>query len=304
MKIRLQYILLFATVFACMVGCDKFEGDVSAPSYLKIDSIIVLDNPSDSWSQESGFFTCDIDAVNVTIWVDGDTAETNLGMYDLPITIPVLRSGDITKVQIAPVVRQDGIAGKRIFYPYYNQITLNNVRLQTDSVTDLGTLQTTYISRNTMRVLWREFFEPGPGSVSLDTVVSRCFASDTVRSGYGCGVIRVPQGVKEVNFWSDTTFTINDPQAILYLEMDFWSDVDFSVGLNNPMYSGGLNQIRSHMTIYGKPERRWRKIYINIGALWSKTYNHYPTIRPYFTILNNSGKPGNLFLDNIKLITM
>ena len=89
-----------------------------------------------------------------------------------------------------------------------------------------------------MRVLWREFFEPGPNSVSLDTVVERCYATDTVCNGYGCGVIRVAQGVKEVNFWSDTTFTINDPQAILYLEMDVWSDVDFSVGLNNPMYAG------------------------------------------------------------------
>ena len=287
-----------------VVGCDKFEGDVTAPSYLKIDSIKVVDNPSDSWSQDLGFFSSDIDAVNVTIWVKGDTAETNLGMYDLPAKIPVLRNGIITKVQLAPVVKQDGIAGKRIFYPYYNQITLNDVRLQTDSVTDLGSLQTTYISRNTMRVLWREFFEPGPNSVSLDTVVERCYATDTVCNGYGCGVIRVAQGVKEVNFWSDTTFTINDPQAILYLEMDVWSDVDFSVGLDSPKYAGGLNQIRSHMTIYGKPEKGWRKMYINIGALWSKTYNHYSSIRPYFTILNNSGKPGNLFLDNIKLIVM
>lgn len=36
----------------------------------------------------------------------------------------------------------------------------------------------------------------------------------------------------------------------------------------------------------------------------TSAYDHYPDIRPYFTVLNNSGRPGNVFIDNVKLIVM
>lgn len=291
-----------------VVSCDRYEGGVEVPSYLKVTAIVVEDNPADSWSQDTGFFSCDIDAVNVIIWKSGDTAETNLGTFQLPCKIPVLRNGVIDKMRLVPVVKQDGIAGKRITYPYYEPINLTNVVLAEDSVTDLGTLRTRYISKNTMKVLWQEFFEPAPGgSTTLDSAVKICYSLDTVPpvfGGFGCGKVHVPAGTKSVRFCTDTTYNITDPQSILYLEMDYWSDFDFSVELKNPTYQDGPVQIIPHMTIYGKPERGWQKIYINIGAIWSNACNHYPNIRPHFTILNDEGREGNLFIDNIKLIKM
>ena len=294
---------LFSLLLALVVGCDRFEGEVTEPSYLKINSITIEDNPSDSWSVEDGFFTSEVDAVNIVIWVQGDTAETNLGTFQLPCEIPVLRNGNIDRILINPAVKQDGIAGKRISYPYYESITLNNIMLTTDQVTDLGDLKTRYVPKKLMKVLWSEFFEPGPNQFSLDSVVA-CNSSDTVRSGFGCGVVRINSSQPSISFGTDTTIHLDDPLYIVYLEMDYWSDVDFSVGLSNPAYVGGPNKIESHMTIYGKPEQGWRKIYINLGALWAKQYNYYEDIRPYFTILNSSGKSGNLFLDNIKLVVL
>lgn len=287
-----------------LVGCDRFEGDVTAPSFLKINSVSVVDNSSDSWSVEDGFFTSEVDAVNIVIWVEGDTAETNLGTFQLPCEIPVLRNGNIDRILINPVVKQDGIAGKRIYYPYYNAITLNDITLSTDKVTDLGDLTTTYVSKNTMRVLWQEFFEPGPGEFSVDTVVVPCNDPDIIRSGYGCGMVHVDKNRTSVSFGTDTTIHISDPSAIVYVEMDYWSDLNFSIGLNNPSYVGGPNKVKSHMVIYGKPQQGWKKIYINLGALWLKEYNCYEDIRPYFTILNSDGKEGNLYIDNIKLIVI
>ena len=289
------------------VSCDRFEGDVTAPSYLKIDAINVVDNSSDSWSQYHGFFSNNIDAVNIVLWKSGDTAETNLGTFQLPCRIPVLRKGTMDYLRITPVVKQNGIAGTRITYPYYQTITLNNVSFATDSVTDLGTLQTKYISKSVMKVLWQEFFEPGPGSISLDSVVQRCYSLDTVMpvyGDYGCGVVRVPQGTSSIAFQTDTTYNVSNPQSILYLEMDYWSDFDFSVALHNPTYRDGPDNIITHMKIFGKPEKGWQKIYINIGSTWSQEFNHYPDIRPHFTIHNRSGKEGRLFIDNIKLIVI
>lgn len=296
-----RYTILIALISVALAGCDK---NVPTPSYLRIDAMKVVDNPSDSWSQDQGFFTSRIDAVNVVLWAEGDTAETELGTFTLPCEIPVLREGNIDYIRILPVVKQDGKAWTRIYYPYYEMVNINDVRLTADSVTDLDTLRTRYISKNLMKVLWQEYFEPGPGDISIDSTVTRCYAPDSVCSGYGSGVVRVKSSDAAVHFWADTTFYVPNPGTILYLEMDYWSDIDFSVGLFNPTYEQGPNQLISKMTIYGRPENGWRKIYINIGSIWSGECNHYPRIRPYFTVLNNSGKEGNVFIDNIKLLAM
>ncbi len=301
MKFIAKYFLL-ALIVVATAACDKFDGK---PAYLHIEAVDLVDNPSDSWSQESGFFTSLIDAVNIIIWVDGDDAETNLGMFQLPCTIPVLRDGNIDRIDIVPVVKQNGIAGTRIPYPFFEKITINNVRLTVDSTTDLGHVQTRYISKSIMKVLWQEYFEPGPGTIKLDTVVQRLvYKPDTVCSGYGCGVVRINDSVKVVNFWSDTTINVSDPSAVLYLEMDYWSDLDFTVGLRNPQYAGATPVAYSIMTLYGRPEAGWQKIYINLGKLWGQQYNHYPDIRLYFSLLNPDGKGGNLYLDNMKLVMM
>lgn len=307
MRLNKPFILCCLAVALLAVACDRFDGDTTIPSYIKIDAFDVVDNPADSWSQERGFFSSDIDAVNIVMWKAGDTAETNLGTFQLPCKVPVLRQGLIDYFRITPVVKQDGIASKRISYPYLETLTFDSVTLVAESVYDFGTLHTRYIPKSKMKVLWKELFEPGPGDITLDSTVSRCYSLDTVMptyGDYGCGVVRVPAGTTSVAFATDTTYNITDPQAILYLEMDYWSDFDFGVELNNPTYRDGPVTLYQHMTIYGKPERGWQKIYINIGSLWSQSFNHYPDIRPHFTILNNEGRPGNLYIDNIKLIVM
>lgn len=291
-------------MMSLMAGCDRYEGDVTAPSFLKINAVTIEDDPGDSWSYEEGFFTSNVDAVNVVLYVKGDTAETNLGTFQLPCEIPVLRNGNIDRIIVNPVVKQDGIAGKRIYYPFYNPITLNDITLNTGETTDLGNLTTRYIPKSQMTVVWSEFFEPGPSEFSLDSVVVACNNSDTACTGNGCGVIHVRPDQTSVSFGTDKLYRISDPSAIVYVEMEYWSDLNFSIGLRNPYYQGGSDKIKSHMTIYGKPEQGWQKIYINLGALWAKEYGSYEYIRPYFTVLNGSGKGGDVFIDNIKLIIM
>ena len=298
----LSYILISAIL---STSCDGYEGDQTVPSYLKIDAIDLVDDPEDSWSQESGFFSSNIDAVNIVFYCDGDTAETVLGTFQLPCKVPMLREGNISYMRIQPVVKQNGIASTRIFYSFYQPIRLENIHMTADSVTDLGTLQTMFISKNNMRVLWQEFFEPGPSEVSLDTVVQRLvYQSDTVCNGYGCGVVRVTPETKSLDFWSDTLYYVGDASTVLYLEIDYWSDFDFRIGLKNPAYSEGPDVTYYAETIYSTtPGRKWNKIYVNLGKLWSsRYYNHYPYIRLYFTILNSDKKSGNLFIDNIKLL--
>jgi len=302
-KRRNIFIIIMGALLV-LSSCDRYEGDQRVPAYLSIDAFDVLS--SDDWStQESGFFTSEIDAVYVELYVEGDTAYTSLGTFTLPCTIPVLRQGDISKVVIQPVVRQNGLRGTRMYYPFYETITKEHVQLTPDSVTGLGTLHTHYLPPSRVKVLWKEFFEPGPSEVSLDTSVLRLsYVTDTVCSGYGCGVIRVADSVDIVGFWTDTTYTLSDHTAALYLEMDYWSDYDFEVGLYGPAVMGGADQFTSHMTIFGNKEKGWQKIYINIGSTWSQLGYISDDLRIRFHAFNKDGVAGNVYLDNMKLIYM
>ena len=299
--IKIAYIL-FAICLAALVSCDPFEGSQTVPSYLQIDGISVVDTPDHSWSQNEGFFSSQIDAVQITLYQEGDAAETILGTFQLPCKVPVLREGSMKYLRITPVVRQNGIASTRIYYPYYKEITINDVSLKADSTTSLGSLLTQYQPQT--KVVWHEFFEPAQLTISLDTTVERIVREpDTVLSGQGCGVVRVKSDQVEVNFWTDTTFSVYDPSAYLYLELDYWSDFDFSVGMKCMNTNTNSEDIQSAMTIYQSKTPGWNKMYINLGRTWS-WFNHYPTFRLYFTVFNAEGREGKLLLDNMKLLTI
>lgn len=293
--------VLAATVLA-LSSCSKFDGDQAVPAYISIDAMVIDRSSNDpQWShKDNGFYSNLIDAAEIVLYVEGDTAETTVGVFQLPCKVPVLKQGDIKYVRISPVVRQNGIAATRIYYPYYNYVTYEHVRLTPDSVTSFDTIHTTYKSSNTVKVVWEEYFN-NPSSLRLDSVVRPLFHNDTVLTGNGCGVVRFQSDQATVNFWADTTFTVTDKSAYLYLEMDYRTDCEFSVGFNNPMLAGGTSYIYSAMTLYRNDH--WQKIYINLGKLWTY-YNHYPDIRLYFTLLNGDHQSGSLYLDNMKVVVM
>ena len=105
------------------------------------------------------------------------------------------------------------------------------------------------------------------------------------------------------NFWTSKTIDISSycKDSYLYLEVDYWTDVNFSIGFNNPMTTGGADVINSAMVITAN--KGWNKIYVNLGRLWSY-YSGYPYLRLYFTILNDEGTEGNIFLDNMKVVIL
>ncbi len=292
-------ILILATLVALFfAGCKPEQ---SEPAYITINAVTLDRGNDDNWNhKESGFFSNLIDAVSVSYWVKGDKAWTTLGAFQLPCTIPVLREGEIDTMQIEPIIKQNGIASTRIYYPYYRSIGLGRQTLVPGQVLNLDTLHTTFKSSNTVKVAWEEYFTP-TSNIRLDSVVRLVTHPDTVLSGNGCGVIRVSPDQTSVDFWTDSLLVLNNPSAYVYLEMDYWTDFELSVGFNNPERVGGANIINAAMTLYRNTH--WQKIYINLGKLW-RQYNNYPYIRLYFTALNGEKRSGNIYLDNMKVVVM
>ncbi len=280
-------------------ACKGFDGEQTIPAYITVDNITVVNDATNSCSDFDGFFTNNIDCAQLIAYFDGDTAESTLGVFELPCRVPILRQGRMDYLRVLPVVKQNGIAGTHIYYPYYNTITLDSVTVAADSTTALGSLTTTY--KNIAHVAWQEFFEPGTQGMQLDSIVMRISDMDTVRSDYGSGVVRVTKDMRQLNFWSHDTIDISQysKDSYLYLELDYWTDVNFSIGFNNPTSLGGANIIKSAIVL--KPNTGWNKIYVNLGRLWSY-YNGYPYLRLYFTILNEDNAEGNIYLDNMKML--
>lgn len=298
--------MMVCALLLLLAGCERFEGDQTVPSYLSIEGIKVVNTPGSSVSQMQGYFTSSIDCAEIIVYFEGDTAQTNLGVYELPCRIPVLRADTIARVIVNPVVKQNGIAATHIAYPYYSSIELKKIFIVPDSITNLGLLTTHYMANS--HCAWEEFFEPGAQELKLDTVVQRLLynqagALDTILSDDGCGVIHVSDSQKTLNFWSKDTIDLShySKDSYLYLEMDYWTDFNLSVGFNNPNMTGGAPTVESAMVLY--PNKGWQKIYINLGRLWNH-YNHHPYIRLYFSILNSKGQSGGVYLDNMKLLVM
>ena len=50
------------------------------------------------------------------------------------------------------------------------------------------------------------------------------------------------------------------------------------------------------------PKDRWNKLYINLGRTWSQFLYRSP-IAIYFQAVNEQGVEGDIYIDNIKVIT-
>ena len=305
-------------------ACKK-DKEVEAPAYLHIDGIDVVERADASVASPEGFLTCDIDAVQLVAFWNGDEAETNLGTFQLPCTLPVLRNEPIARLRLTPVIKQNGIAATRIEYPYYEYITLYDLPLATDSTTNIGTkdsdgrwtVSTTYRpwtvqqvsggqvidnqSDIPVKVLVQEYFEDVNLSHHFSSKVLRTSDVSEVRSGTGTGYVVVPDSVSTVDFEIIDEIICQDPGAYLYLEMDYKTDVRLSVGMRSAYYSGGNESTQSAMTLYETSE--WKKIYVNLGRLWTQ-FSHNSEFHIVFAALNSEGKGGKVYLDNVKLLQM
>lgn len=306
MKPRTHTLIFLALSALTMAGCNKYEGFVHEPAFLHLDSIALTNDPAQSISNQEGFFTSDIDAVQIEVWFDGDHATTQLGTYTLPCTVPILDNRPIQKVQVYPFVRQDGILATHIYYPYYTFATQSNIHIATDSITNLGQLDESTGKYyypvhyyNNINILKQEFFESQQYSIVFDSVLTWLKHTDLACTGDGCGWVHVPAACSDTMFSIQNAMTLNDASAYLYLEMDYKTSVTLNVGMISTRTIGSNTELRSVETLY--PNDRWQKIYINLGRIW-KYFRYNPEFKIMFTAMNPEGIDGDVYLDNVKVL--
>ena len=291
-------------------SCNRFEGDVSVPAYLHLDAIDIVPQTENAPSVEAGFYSSLVDAVQLVAYFEGDEAETNLGTFQLPCTLPVLRHGTMKYLHVVPCVKQNGVASTRIEYPYFQWQRIEGLRLAPDSITNIGTLDTAtgrytirthYYNLSRLEILAEDYFEPTSFATHFDSTLTWVKNDpQNACTGQGYGTVHVTDSQSTVRFYIPEEFTV-DKTKYLYLEMDYHADMLFEVYLTGFVTSSTNASTMSVMKIYAN--HGWQKIYINLGKAWSQ-FNYNNPISVSFAALNTEGIEGDVRIDNIKLITI
>lgn len=309
-KLLSHILVVFALCMLIFSSCKKFEGDITVPAYLHIDAIDVTAQSANAPSVEEGFYTSLVDAVELVYYVEGDTSETVLGVFQLPCTVPVLRQGTLKYLRVTPVIKQNGVAGSRIQYPFYQTLKLENVVLAAEDTTHLGIKQsdgsyrltTHYLDKGAFDILCEDYFETSSFSHNFDTanVIWEKDAPQHACTGQGYARIHVPADKQYVPFSIPIEFRPKSTQY-LYLEMDYWTDTELDLFMTGFEVVGSTSSSKSVMTLYAN--KHWQKIYINLGKVWSQ-FNYNVPIAIFFQAMNTQGIEGDVRLDNVKLIAL
>lgn len=294
-------------------ACKKFQGDVTVPAFIHIGSIDVVRQSYNAPSNEEGFYTSAIDVVELVCYFEGDEAETRLGAYELPCTVPVLRHGKMKYLTINPAVKQNGVSGAHIDYPFYQPIRLEDVPLTACDTTYLGSydertgdyrLHTSYYPRGErLRVLAECYFEPTSFATCFDTNVT-WMANDPAGActGQGYGRVHIGKNDSIFNFgFVDSTEFDPGTARILYMELEYKTDLPLYVQMLGFSTAQG-SAITSKSVMCINPKDHWNKMYINLGRTWSQFMYRAP-ISVYFQVVNERGIEGDILIDNIKVIT-
>lgn len=287
-KFYLSDWLFFLFILAGLSSCEKFEGDQTVPSYLKIDSIRISTDYSIQGSESQAI--CDA-------WVYID--DVYLGTFELPARVPVLKTGK-HKVSVLPGIKKDGIATTRVDYPFYKPF-IKTINFSQDSTTSLGLITTTYTENS--EFIFKEDFEQV--SLNLDTTPASIAYIQKTPGGSPFTF----EGDHSAKIVLDSTHEFfecvsHDPMDIprvpVYCELNFNATQEFTVGViaysTTMIYQSGIVTLRS-------TNGQWKKVYIYLN----NTLNSYPNalkFRLYIgTYRDATVAESQIHLDNLKIVT-
>ncbi len=283
--------LLFAGIPALLLaGCDLINPSEPLPAYLVIPD----------FEFETNLETEGSDSERITeVWVFVNSQM--LGAYELPAEVPVLAEGS-AQVDIFPGIKNNGIAGSRIIYPFYApySTTVSLEPLEKD------TILPSFVYKDNATIQSVEDFEEG-NVFTIDNSagsITRITEPELVFEGEGSGYATVQAGEGILQFRTNEQQYPIPVTRLSWIEMDYRCNNSFAVGLM--AYDNG-QLIKEEIIIVlfptdesGVPE--WNKIYIETSQLAASTLGA-DYFEMYFQSFVDSGNEASeIWLDNIKLV--
>lgn len=283
----MKQIILGLSVLFLFLGCKEQK----IPAYITIHDFQFVGNPVLSDAIEGYHPSADVSYV--LVYVNGN----NLGFYEMPVRIPVLEEGTVN-VQLFPAVKQNGISGTVVDYPFYKTF---DTTLTLVPEVEYDIYPKTMYKDNINS--WIMDFE-GANSLNSqpNSLVDMVKITDTnhVKYGTGCGYVNLT-GADSV--WNARTNSLSNPSGRIWLEVDY--KINNSI-LNTFIagFSGGIED--EYPYLYFNHENsnltEWKKIYIDFteNASTISSANYYDA--GFTAILDPGQTSTEIYFDNVKLI--
>lgn len=271
------------------ISCDKFESDIEVPSYIRIDSV-GLTTEYDVQGTASHNITDAWLIVNNKL----------IGTFELPAIIPVLEEGP-QKVEVRAGVKQNGISGTRIPYPFYKPFVVEDFMLYPDSVVKIDVTVEYY---DETFFAWMEDFEKAGEIKSIeqtaksDTAIKKTDAPGIVFQGKYSGLISLTEEKDLYEGAMRDAVELPTLGRPVYMELNYKINNITTVGLFSQMSS----QIVQDPILNINSTDTWKKIYINL----TPTINRNSTAFDYKvfigSVLQSDLSGAEILIDNIKLV--
>ncbi|RLD56897.1 MAG: hypothetical protein DRJ05_10565 [Bacteroidetes bacterium] len=288
-------IAVWLLLIMAISSCEKFKGDQTIPSYISIDTFVLVNNPL----IEEGPLSQDIH--DVWVFVDDQT----IGPFELPSVIPILENGK-HKLTILPGILYSGMSGTRGPYPFMKMEIINDYDFFVDSV-QKHTPKTSY-NENT-HFAWDEYFEgiyisleatdrSDTSLVFYEHVPTHPLLGTASGIGYLNDSVRVLECATNIS--SGEYIDLPGNGAPVFLELDYNINAPLVIGLF--VYEFG-DRITQHPVVVVNPsDGNWKKIYINLSATVTG-FNQAEFFNIFIRVDKIDGDPDPIIMvDNFKLI--
>lgn len=251
---KFYFLLLSTILISFFTGCKKEQ---SVPSYIYIPEIKAQSDYNTNGSNSSQI-------TNVKVF-DGSKL---IGVYELPVRVPILKSGDAT-IQCLALIENNGLASNILTYPFYNS-SQNDVILENDRVDTIRPI-VSYISTNNAEYWFEDFngigigFDPGPES---NASLAKTEDPNEVFEGSGSGKFDLEADTAYSKYLTNEQFEYISGEAA-FLELDYKNNQAFFFSLILVPYGGDpfkLPLYQFNSTLNSDGELEWNKIYIDIAT--------------------------------------
>ncbi len=284
MKQRILTILLaFIIIGSSFTACNDSE---PLPALLQIDTMQVQINSSLEGSGSHNI-------KSVVVFVN----EQSLGLFDLPVTVPVLATGE-AEVTLQAYI--DAFANNRKAYPFYSldQFTVNLTPLETSVVN--GTIayrDNAFFAFNTDFEVSSNFEDTDQNNTLLQLTSNQNLVYEGVRSAK----VELNEANTLFSIQTIDYYTLPGNNTPVYLELNYRCSAPFQIA---------IEAIKDNSTqiiwpeIYINTKENWNKVYIEltetVSNLALENFTSYKII--FRGELADEDTEATFYWDNIKLI--
>lgn len=265
-------------------SCSKWDKEEKIPSYLQIYQVNLQTNAA-----TEGVNTHKIS--DVWINIDGNLQ----GIYELPVTFPVLETGKHT-INIRAGIKVNGIAASRAPYPFFNIVNIDTILPEGKILT----ITPTFSYKPETKFPWIEDFE-GNG-FSLDRMIGSdtilYMVTDTaVNNKYGKFSIDAIR--QKFYYKSAEAYDLPVNGSAVFLELDYRCNHPFTIGLLvNKLQSSVANDI----IVLNPHPHKFNHIYIDLTYTVTQNMDAIDYNVIIRGVLQDGYTQGDIEIDNLKLV--